>query len=253
MKWLTNLFKGATPPVPAKAQPAASKTNMANPTGPMQAPRATSPVPSANPVKPVQSPPPANVEKEWQQFFESVPIHESGQAFFKSFVGSWPAGIQPGLFAASGYEDLVKRLQSLIAGPYPVASMSLGDDPPKPDYQMVNGKIARCSSPFIDMLICGVIPRHEITSKEPHIIVWRLIEKHSSSSLAKLLFTLPRMTEASKAAAAGKAGVLVIEDVKIQVYKGIENVIFGAYEDLPEGGYLNDRIIEQKLRSLLTA
>jgi hypothetical protein len=227
-----------------------------SPTSQAQTRQATAAAPPVPPPKPVQAkpstpPPPAPAEKEWQQFFDLMPIHESMQSFFKSFIGSWPVGVTPSLFAGDTYPTLIERLQAHITGPYPVASMRSQDDPPKPDYQMVNGKIARCSSPFIDMLICGVIPRHEITSQEPHIVVWRLIEKHSSSALAKLLFTLPRATAASKAAADGKTGVLVIEDVKIQVYKGIENILFGAYEDLPEGGYLNDSIIEQKLRALL--
>ncbi len=238
--------KAAAPPFPppksVPAKPASPPTQARRETDMVR----TSPLPKA-----ASQPPPGPVEKEWQQFFDLVPLHESAQSFYKSFVGSWPVGVTPSLFAGDAYPTLVERLQAHITAPYPVASMRSGNNPPKPDYQMVNGKIARCSSPFIDMLICGVIPRHEMTSQEPHVIVWRLIEKHSCSALAKLLFPLPRMTEASKAAADGRTGVLVIEDVKIQVYKGIENVIFGAYEDLPEGGYLNDRIIDQKLRTLL--
>lgn len=63
----------------------------------------------------------------------------------------------------------------------------------------------------------------------------------------------------------GKAVVLVVNDgdlamyknlgtdqiVRIQVYKGVENAIFGAYKDLPEGGYLTAEVIQQKLRSLV--
>ncbi len=181
-------------------------------------------------------PTPLAAEKEWQQFFELAPIHESARSFFKSFVGPWPTDVRPGAFAGDAYPSLIERLQNHLNGPYPVESMRRSDDPPRPNYVLVGGKIARSCSPFIDMMICGVIPRHEMTSQEPHIVVWRLIKKHSSSSLAKLIFSLPLTNETSKAATDGKAGVLVIQDLKIQVYKGIENVIFGSYEDLPEGG-----------------
>jgi hypothetical protein len=204
----------------------------------------------ATPSSATRSAPP-QMEKEWQRFFELAPIHESAHAFFKSFVGAWPNGLTPSLFAGDAYRALIERLQSHITGPYPVPSLSKGDDPHKPHYQMVNGKIARSSSPFIDMMICGVIPRHEMTSQEPHVAVWRLVEKYSSWPLARLLFELPYAHEASKDARDGRAGIVVIEELKIQVYKGVENVIFGAYEDLPEGGLLNDSVIEDRLRALL--
>jgi hypothetical protein len=168
-----------------------------------------------------------------------------------NFVGPWPSAVRPQAFAGDALALAIRKLHAHITGPYPVQMLQLSDTPPGPAYQMVDGKIARSSSPFIDMLICAVIPRHEISSQEPHIVVWRLIEKHAASPLAKLIFTLPRIAEASKAAHEGKTAILVIEDIKIQVYKGVENILFGVYEDLPEGGYLSDSLVEQKMRSLL--
>ena len=205
-------------------------------------------------AEPATTPPSALLEKNWQRFFELVSIHESVQPFFKSFVGPWPADVRPDAFSGHGFRKFIDRLQSHIIGPYPVATLKKANH--KPSYQIVNGKIARGYSYVIDMLIWGVIPTNEMSSQDEtsgreHMIVWRLIEKYSSWSLTKLLFALPSVIQVSEDATDGKAGILVIEDVKIQVYKGIENTIFGAYEDLPDGGYLSDLIIEQKLRKLL--
>ena len=44
---------------------------------------------------------------------------------------------------------------------------------------------------------------------------------------------------------------MVIEDMLIQVYMGVENILFDVYSDLPEGGVLSDEAITKKLKSLL--
>jgi len=118
---------------------------------------------------------------------------------------------------------------------------------------MIDGKIARASNQFVDMVLCQVLPAGEPIDVEPPHLVWRLIERYSDIPLAKLLFLLPSICEASEAAKQNKAAILVIERMLIQVYKGIENVLFGVYEDLPEGGRLSDKAIEKKLNSLLTS
>lgn len=237
MNFWKKLFRAKEPP-----KKIATKSGSAQPT------TLTNQNPTAKPEKSVLL---SNVEKEWTQFFELVPIHESVQSFFKSFVGSWPTKLTPVAFSENGFSEFLIRLQSHINGPYPVATLNKPENPVKPSYQMVNGKIGRGYSLIIDMLIWNVIPSNQISNEEPHMIVWRLIEKYSSWPLAKLLFALPIVIKASKDATGGKAGILVIEDVHIQVYKGVENIIFGAYEDLPEGGYLSDDIIDKKIRMLL--
>lgn len=128
----------------------------------------------------------------------------------------------------------------------------------------MNGKIGRGSNPAKDLLICTVIPKSRIAGKEPPAAVWSLIEEYSKLPLARLLFTLPYMHLIS-AAKEGKTAVLVVKDgdtemyrgldmsqiLLIQLYKGIENAMFGVYDDLPEGGYLTQEAIAKKIRSLL--
>lgn len=197
----------------------------------------------------------------WEMFFEHALIHDSLRAPVESFVGSWPDGVDPAIFSGDSGKKLIQRLHTFVTGPYPKGAQ----EDASPEYRAVNGKVARASNQFLDMMICMAIPRDQLAGQPPHVAIWRLIEKHSNSPLARLLFTLPHlhmMTQARN----GQKVVLVVKDsdaclysdlqtdqiLKIQVYKGVENAIFGAYEDLSEGAYLNDRMIEEKIRSFLT-
>ena len=196
----------------------------------------------------------------WENFFELAQIHESLRSSFKSAVGSWPSGVDPAIFGGSAGEQLIHKLHAFVTGPYPMVSLKDA----YPEYRAVNGRVARASSQFVDMMICSVIPRDRISGKEPPAAIWSLIEGYSKLPLAKLLFTLPQVHLIS-ATKEGKATLLVVKDndvelyrqldtnqiLQIQVYKGVENTIFGAYDDLPEGGYLSDDAIEKKIRSLL--
>lgn len=203
---------------------------------------------------------PAAPDAEWERFFQLASIHERIQPGYKSFVGLWPPEVNLTSLNGAPFGALIKRLHAHISGCHP------GRDS-KPEYQAVNGKIARRSSTFIDGIVYHALPRKELTAtclEEIPAVVWRLIERHSSAPLAKLLFALPHMHLAS-AAEAGRVAVLVVNDadipiyrdlrtgqiLQIQIYKGVENTIFGAYEDLPEGGYLTGQVIDRKLRSLL--
>ena len=189
---------------------------------------------------------------QWHEFFDNAPLHESARALV-AFVGSWPKGLDPKQFSPSTWPSIVQRVRDHLSMPYPLAGFGDGADAPRPDYRMVDGKIARASNPIIDMVLCQVLPRGTTVDAEPHVLVWRLIERYSAWPLAKFLFLLPRIQDASQGAASGKAAVLVIEDMLIQVYKGVENTLFGAYDNLPEGGRLSDEVVDRKLRSLLTS
>lgn len=190
---------------------------------------------------------------EWERFFLLASIH------YKSFVGLWPPGVDLASLNSAPFEALIKRLHAHISGCHP------GRDS-KPEYLPVDGKIARRSNPIIDAIVYHALPRKKLTAtckEEIPAVVWRLIERHSRAPLAKLLFALPYMRLVS-AKEAGMLAVLFVnhEDIpiyrdlrtdqilQIQIYKGVENTIFGAYRDLPEGGYLTDQAINRKLRSL---
>jgi hypothetical protein len=197
---------------------------------------------------------------EWEKFFEFAEIHESLRSSFKSFVGSWPSGVDPALFGGGAGKKLVARLHAFVTGPYPVESLK--DSSPR--YREIDGKIARVSNEFLDLMICTVVPRSRISGKEPPAVVWSLIEEYSRLPLARLLFTLSHLHLISWARE-GKTAILITKDgdaemyshldtdqiLRIQVFKGVENTIFGVYHDLPEGGYLSEQAIDKKIRSLL--
>jgi len=111
---------------------------------------------------------------------------------------------------------------------------------------------------MIDMIFIEVIPSnvksmfksHE--QVEPGQVAWKMIEYYSEFPLARLIFLLPLMHSASEAAKkSNKAVVVAIEDALVQIHKGVENVLFDAYNDIPEGGLLDGKIVIKKLRSLI--
>jgi hypothetical protein len=198
--------------------------------------------------------------KHWDNFFEFAQIHESLRLPYKSFVGSWPSGVDPALFRGDAGKKLIARLHAFVSGPYPMKSFKDSS----PECRVINGKIARGSNRVLDLVIYTVIPRNLISNEEPSIAVTNLIQEYSKLPLPRLLFTLFHL-QMNSMIEEGKQVVFFIKDSEseiyrnlnqgqimlIQVYKGVENTIFGAYDDLPEGGYLSDQAIDKKIRSLL--
>jgi hypothetical protein len=188
---------------------------------------------------------------EWRRFFDNVPLDESAQAMMMAFVGSWPKGLDPNLFSKTNWPHIVSRIREHLTMPYPGPYLRSMPNSPRPDYRMVDGKVARASSPFIDMILVTVLPSGTSADAEPNVLVWRLIERYSQWPLARFVFLLPRIQDASEAAAGGKKVPVVIEHMLISIYTGVENALFGVYDDLPGQGRLSDKAVEDKLRSFL--
>lgn len=195
--------------------------------------------------QPVQS-------EEWRQFFASFPLHKGAQLVLMAFVKEWPAGLDPEILSTQDLTTVLDRVRQYQTMPYPVKILS-GLEDARPNYQVVDGKIARRSDPFLDMLICNIAPSGEKAEPgdQPGHVVFRLIDRYAQWPLAKLVFLLPRVHDASEARILGKAALVVVQAMLIEVYKGIENVLFDVYEELPEGGRLSEELIERKLISLL--
>lgn len=195
----------------------------------------------------------------WEEFFDFAQIHENLRDSLRSFVGSWPSELDPKLFGGDSGLLIIRKLHSFISGSYPGFSRN-----GSPEYKAIDGNIARASNKFLDLMICGAVPKGQVTGTEPHAVMWDLIQRHSRSPLARLLFTLPQ-THLISQANYGRKVLWVVKDgyselfrqlsseqiLRIQLYTGVENAIFGAYKDLPEGGYLTDAVLEQQFRSLL--
>jgi|GEM_PF-6716672 len=201
---------------------------------------------------------PQPMSKQWRQFFSIVDIEESSADALRGFVGEWPEGVDPNVFSSIDLPTFMRRIRDYQNMKYPLRSPFFDpEDLPCPTYKMVDGKIGRGSS-MIDMIFVEVIPPNikrmfkPNEQVEPGQVTWKLIEYYSNFPLAKLIFLLPFISSASEAAKKGdKAVIIVLEDALIQIYKGIENVIFDAYSDISEGGLLDDKAIMEKLRSLL--
>lgn len=202
----------------------------------------------------------AAMSAEWRQFFSIVPLHESAESVMMAFVGNWPKGLDPNVFSSLDISAFLSRIREYQTMPYPLRSPYFTpDNIPQPSYKMVDGNIARASS-IIDMLLIEVVPTNikkkikQDEKVEPGQVVWKIIEHYSELPLAKLIFLLPFMYSASEAAKKGdKAVIMVIEDTLIQIYKGVENLLFDVYSDLSEGGLLSDTAVTKKLISLIAS
>ncbi|MCB2099902.1 MAG: hypothetical protein KDE22_03465 [Rhodobacterales bacterium] len=191
------------------------------------------------------------MDELWHRFFRAVPLHDSTQGPVKALAGAWPDGLDPDLFAALDWPVLITRLRDYIAMPYPVAMFRTLDDPPGPDYRMVDDQIARASNPALDQVLCSVVPTGFVAGTTVQEVVWNLVARYAERPLPRLLFVLPFMDRGSVAAARGDAPVVTIEGLLIQIYKGVENALFDVYERLPEGGLLGDPLVERRFRDLL--
>jgi len=199
--------------------------------------------------------------QQWDKFFVSAEIHESLRATLKSFVGSWPSGVDPTIFGGEAGKELASNIHAFLSGPYPLEVFKKFG----PDYREINGKIARVSNVHLDGFIYTFVPANKISSDQPPAVIWRLIQEYSKSPLPRLLFTFPHIQKLSMAAN-GEAVALIVKDgegvlyrnlttdqiLRIQVFKGVENTIFAAYDDLPKRVHLSDKVIDKRFRSLLS-
>lgn len=194
-----------------------------------------------------------DVSAEWHQFFENAPLHAAVWGPLVAYVGSWPKGLDPNLFSSSSWPAIVRRVREYVAMPYPVAAFRDFSSPPRPNYRMVGGQVSRVSNQFMDLHLCSASPEGGPAGAEPELLVMRLIQRYAEWPLAKLIFLLPKFQDLSEHATSGKPLLLVNEDIQIQVYMGVENLLWGVWEDLPSGGRLSDESIRHKLSSLLIA
>jgi hypothetical protein len=188
-------------------------------------------------------------------FLAAAPLDESQRDALVALVGVSPGGLESHNIQPDDWTGVISRIRNHIDGPYPVKLYEHLPNRPFPDYRMIDGKVARASNLAYDTLLCTGFPRTRgsLAAGSPHVLVGTFIQVLSDWPLSKLIFYLPRFVEATAAAATGKSVVLIIEDLFIQANKGVENALFGLYDDLPEGGMFSDEALEHKLWSFLDA
>jgi hypothetical protein len=193
----------------------------------------------------------AKLSREWKGFFDSVRLHPRSHAL-ASIVGKWPNRVPPARLTHSNWIATVRRVNDFLAMPYPVESIRRLMPDAKPTYKIVgDGKMGRESNPFLDMMICAVLPKGQPLSDQPSVLVWRLIEYYSRWPLSRLIFLLPEFDRVSQAATNSSDLCIVAEHVFSYIYIGVENALFAAWEALPERGRLSDAVIQQELMKLI--
>jgi hypothetical protein len=174
----------------------------------------------------------------------------------ESLAGGWPEELPRDDFDKLDFNKLLGRSKryQLMAHPRLPSGREI-----KPEYQIVKGEIARASFEAEDfklvmtaqMLSAGNMGTVDSDGMEllGHL-AFKVIEYYSKKRLAKFLFLLPRARDAELLSKGGKA-ILVAEYLLMDVYKGVENILFEIYDELSEGKKFDDTLVIQKLLSIV--
>ena len=76
---------------------------------------------------------------------------------------------------------------------------------------------------------------------------YEVIQHYSSKKLARFLFSLPR----ADAMVNQGNNLMIIQEYLVDIYKGVENVLFEIYEDLRESEIFTDETVTRKLLSIV--
>lgn len=168
-------------------------------------------------------------------------------------AGGWPAELDRAQLLAVDFEALIKRLRRYQQMPHPG---SLSDR--HPEYRLVSGQVARAGTPIEDFKIATVASmlagKARITPFDGAAsqFAYQVIQEYGGWRLAKFLFSIPRCFDMAVNAQAGPQ-TIVINDFIVDVYSGIENVLFEIYEELGEGEIMDDGRVRRKLLAIASA
>ena len=107
------------------------------------------------------------ISDEWRRFLATAPLHSTAHGLM-SLVGQWPSGVSPERFAPHNWPETIRKVKGFLEGPYPCEAFS----DVKPEYIVLDdGRIARKSNRFSDLLICGVLPiQHRAAAVRPRLV-----------------------------------------------------------------------------------
>jgi FOG: HEAT repeat len=135
--------------------------------------------------------------------------------------------------------------------PLDATMQMLGVKPTRPIYNVVQNQVQRGSHPHIDMKIVSVascLPGKDVSDTT---VVARMafdaIEHYASLPKVQALFLLPYRLGA-KTVVEGSA---VPPEETCRVYSGVENLLLEIYDELPNGGTITDKVVEQKIDELI--
>ncbi len=182
-------------------------------------------------------------------------------AMAEALAGGWPAELARNALDNVDLDKLIDRLKGYQERAYGGAlGMLLGSGAPsKPEYRVVGGRVGRMSNPVEDiklvstarMLAGGSVSMADF--EKMGRLALQVIEHYAGMRLSKFLFLLPRARENTRTLAAGGKAIVIIEEVLIDVYKGVENLLLEIYDELGEGQCFDDGTVTRKLLGIVAA
>jgi len=166
----------------------------------------------------------------------------------KELAGGWPVELPHDTFDSTILDRLVARLreyQDMVHRGYDS----------KPHYEIINGEIVRGCRPFEDIVILtaakhlsgkGIIS--PLDGKLVASYTFTTIMRYAQTTLAKFLFFLPRVSDEYSELSKRRT---VTQELTIDVYKGVENVLYEIYDELPDGASFDDATVTSKLLSIV--
>jgi len=181
----------------------------------------------------------------------------------EGFSGGWPKELSRDTFKKSDLHKLKTRLLNYIGRSYRDFPTDITQFPSKPEYDVVGGKVGRVANPVPDTklvqtatLLRGAnlnIQNPDQMLEQYGRLAFKVIEYYAQTTLAKFLFHLPTAVKSCEAIAQGKKAIVVDEYLRIDVYKGVENVFLEIWDELGEGGHIDDATVTRKLLSIVEA
>lgn len=181
----------------------------------------------------------------------------------ESLAGAWPKELSRDTFKKTDLDKLTARLLDYIGRSYRGLPADITQFPSKPEYEVVEGKVGRVANLVQDIKIvqtATLLAGSDVNTRDPDQMVeqygklaFKVIEHYAQTTLAKFLFHLPTASKSCKATAQGKKAIVVEEYERIGVYKGVENVLLEIWDELGEGGHIDDATVTRKLLSIVEA
>ena len=127
--------------------------------------------------------------------------------------------------------------------------------PSQPTYVVDGGRIGRLSNPAQDVKLVQTASllrgRRGNSLEEQARASVDVIKHYSQTTLAKFLFQLPAVIEHHRAIAQGNKATILVEQLLIDVDKGIENVLLEIWDELKDGECFDDTTVTRKLLSIV--
>ncbi|MGD0497064.1 MAG: hypothetical protein ABSC23_01375 [Bryobacteraceae bacterium] len=176
------------------------------------------------------------------------------------FAGGWPPELSRGALDRINLDKLKTRLVDYITRSYRGVPANDPLRASKPEYTLVGKQVGRVANLFQDIkliqaatLLRGTKVNVPFPNAEYLGLAFKVIQHYAETPLAKFLFLLPTGVNACEAIAQRKKGIVLEEQLRIDVYKGVENVLFEIWGELPEGGHFDDATVVRKLLSIVEA